>query len=255
MSIRMSIRATITTAMLLVTRVAAGQSATEQIALGDKEYTARNLVAALRYYEAAVAADSSSVEALWKASNAAIDLGEFNDAERQSYYAHGEELGRLAVKASPSSANAHFALAKALGRVALSKGKRDKVKYAGVVHDEVHEALRLDSLNAGALHVLGMWNAEIMRLSGFERWAARNLLGGGVLGEASWENAQRYLERAVALEPNRITHRLDLAGVYVDHDEATKAREQYEAIARLPVVDYNDPRYKQLAEERLRALR
>ena len=254
MSIRMSIRATITAAMLLITRVAAGQGAAEQIALGDKEYNARNLAAALRYYEAAVAADSANVEALWKASNSAVDLGEFNDAERQSYYARGEQLGRLAVKANPSSSYAHFALAKALGRVALSKGKRDKVKYAGVVHDEVQQALRLDSLNAGALHVLGMWNAEIMRLSGFERWAARNLLGGGVLGEASWENAQRYLERAVALEPNRITHRLDLAGVYADRDQAAKAREQYEMIAKLPVVDYNDPRYKQLAEERLRAL-
>jgi tetratricopeptide (TPR) repeat protein len=254
MSIRMSIRATITTAMLLITRVAAGQTPAEHIALGDKEFVARNLVAAMQHYEAAVAADSSNVEALWKASNAAVDLGEFNDAERQSYYARGEELGRLAVKAGPNSANAHFALGKALGRVALSKGKRDKVKYAGVVHDEVHKALRLDSLNAGALHVLGMWNAEIMRLSGFERWAARNLLGGGVLGEANWDNAQRYLERAVSLEPDRITHRLDLAAVYADRDETAKAREQYEAIAKLPIADYNDPRYKQLAEERLRSL-
>jgi len=254
MSIRMSIRATVAAAMLLLTRVAAAQSATEHIELGDKEFSARNLAAALQHYEAAVAADSSNVDALWKASNAAVDLGEFNDAERQSYYTRGEQLGRLAVKANPNSANAHFALAKALGRVALSKGKRDKVKYAGVVHDEVNQAIRLDSLNAGALHVLGMWNAEIMRLSGFERWAARNLLGGGVLGEANWDNAQRYLERAVALEPNRITHRLDLAAVYADRDETAKAREQYEAIAKLPVADYNDPRYKQLAEERLRAL-
>ena len=254
MSIRMSIRATMTAAMLLVTGVALAQTPTEQVAAGDKEFQARNLVAALRLYEAAIAADSLNVEALWKAANSAVDLGEFNDAERQSYYARGEQLGRLAVKANPNSSNAHFALAKALGRVALSKGKRDKVKYAGVVHDEVHEALRLDSLNAGALHVLGMWNAEIMRLSGFERWAARNLLGGGVLGEANWENAQRYLERAVSLEPNRITHRLDLAAVYADRENTAKARAEYEEIAKLPVTDYNDPRYKQLAEERLRSL-
>lgn len=254
MNMGLSIRATMMAAMLLVTRISAAQTSPEHVALGDKDYSDRNLAAALQHYEAAVAADSSNAEALWKAANSAVDLGEFNDAERQSYYARAEHLGRLAVKANPNSANAHFALAKALGRVALSKGKRDKVKYAGVVHDEVHEALRLDSLNAGALHVLGMWNAEIMRLSGFERWAARNLLGGGVLGEANWENAQRYLERAVTLEPDRITHRLDLAGVYADRGDAAKAREQYEAIAKLPVTDYNDPRYKQQAEERLRSL-
>jgi len=251
----MSIRATMAAAMLSITQVAQGQSATEHIALGDKEYTAMNLGAALQHYEAAVAADSSNVEALWKASNAAVDLGEFNDAERQSYYARGEQLGRLAVKADPQSANAHFALAKALGRVALSKGKSEKVKYARVVHDEVNEALRLDSLNAGALHVLGMWNAEIMRLSGFERWAAKNLLGGKVLGQANWNNAQRLLERAVSLEPNRITHRLDLAGVYADRGDAAKAREQYEMILKLPAAEYNDARYKQEAERRLKELR
>ena len=254
MSMRMSIRASIAAAMLLVTRLAGAQTAPEHITAGDKEYAARNLVGALHHYEEAIAADSSNVEALWKASSTAVDLGEFNDAERKSYYAKGEQLGRLAVKADPQSANAHFALAKALGRVALSLGKRDKVKYAGVVHDEAREALRLDSLNAGALHVLGMWNAEIMRLSGFERWAAKNLLGGKVLGEASWDNAQHLLERAVSLEPSRITHRLDLAGVYADHDNPAKAKELYEMVLTLPISDYNDAHYKQLAEQRLKEL-
>ena len=141
MNMRLSIRASIAAAMLLVTRVAGAQSAAEHIAAGDKAYVARDLLGALHHYEEAIAADSSNVEALWKASNAAVDLGEFNDAERQSYYSKGEQLGRLAVKANPQSANAHFALAKALGRVALSLGKRDKVKYARVVHDEAEAAL------------------------------------------------------------------------------------------------------------------
>jgi tetratricopeptide (TPR) repeat protein len=244
------------TAILLAARGVGAQAtaAAAQVALGDHDYLARNLVSALQHYEAAAKLDSLDVTALWKASNAAVDLGEFNDAERESFYARGEQLARRAVKADSNSAEAHFALAKALGRVALSKGKRDKVKYAGVVHDEAREALRLDQTNAGAMHVYGMWNAEIMRLSRIERWAARNLLGGGVLGEASWENAQSYLEQAAAIEPNRITHRLDLAGVYADRGETAKAREQYEMIARLAVAEYNDPRYKQIAEERLRAL-
>jgi len=256
MSMRLSIRAMTFAAMLFAARFAAaqGMESAMKVALGDKEYTARNLVAALQHYEEAAKIDSLNVEALWKAANAAVDLGEFNDAERESYYARGEQLARQAVKANPNSADAHFVLAKAQGRVALSKGKRDKVKYAGVVHDEAREALRLDQTHAGALHVYGMWNAEIMRLSRIERWAARNLLGGGVLGEANWENAQQSLERAVSIEPNRITHRLDLAAVYADRDQKDKAREQYEMIARLPVADFNDPRYKDIAAQRLREL-
>jgi hypothetical protein len=59
----------------------------------------------------------------------------------------------------------------------------------------------------------------------------------------------------VALEPNRITHRLDLAAVYVDRDQKAKAVEQYEVIARIPPTDFNDARYKEEAARRLKELR
>ena len=64
----------------------------------------------------------------------------------------------------------------------------------------------------------------------------------------------KYLEEAVALEPNRITHRLDLAGVYADRDMKAKAIEQYEWIAKAPVTDFNDAKYKELAAQRLKDL-
>ena len=36
------------------------------------------------------------------------------------------------------------------------------------------------------LHVMGMWNAEVMRLNTFSRAVAKNVLGGRVFGAASW---------------------------------------------------------------------
>jgi hypothetical protein len=102
---------------------------------------------------------------------------------------------------------------------------------------------------------MGVWNAEVMRLNGFVRMIAKNLLGGKVFGEASWENAQKYLEEAAALEPGRITHKLDLAGVYADRDQKDKAKALYEWIATAPIVDYNDRNYKEEASRRLKDLR
>jgi Tfp pilus assembly protein PilF len=84
---------------------------------------------------------------------------------------------------------------------------------------------------------------------------AKNFLGGQIFGEANWDNAQSYLEQAVALDPNRIAHRLDLAAVYADRNERAKAVEQYEWIARAPSTDFNDPNYKADAARRLRDLR
>jgi tetratricopeptide (TPR) repeat protein len=192
---------------------------------------------------------------LWRASREAVDLGEFNDNARDSLYRLGESYARRAVQADPRSSMAHFALAKALGRRALSLGKRDQVKYASAVHDEAHEALRLDSTNAGALHVLGMWNASIMRLSGIERFFAKNVLGGRTFGEANWNDAARYLERSAALEPDRIVHHLDLAGVYEDRDQDDKAREQYQIVLRLKPLEYDDRFYQQQAQRALSKLR
>lgn len=251
----MNMRVLIVTATVLLGGTLSAQTAAEHIVLGDRERAAMNAAAALRHYQEAIAIDPDNAEALWRASREAVDLGEFNDATRDSLYRLGEQFARRAVQADPRSSMAHFALAKALGRRALSLGPRDRVKYAGSVRREALEALALDSTNAGALHVMGMWHANIMRLSGFSRFMAKNLLGGKTFDEANWNDAARFLERAVALEPDRIVHRLDLAGVYRDRGEGGKAREEYQIALRLKPQEYNDRWYQEQAARELRALR
>jgi tetratricopeptide (TPR) repeat protein len=238
-------------------RIASGQSAAEQIALGDREHAALNAASALKHYEAALAVDPNNSDALIKAAYDAVDLGEFNPNvdQRTALFRSGEQYARRAVAANPNDAEAHFQLARAIGRNALTMGARDRVKFAREVRDQALEALKLDPKHSGALHVMGVWNAEVMRLNGFSRMIAKNFLGGQIFGEANWDNAQSYLEQAVALDPNRIAHRLDLAAVYADRNERAKAIEQYEWIARAPSTDFNDPNYKADAARRLRDLR
>jgi Tfp pilus assembly protein PilF len=86
-----------------------------------------------------------------------------------------------------------------------------------------------------------------MRLSGFSRFFARQFLGGDIFKEASWAAAISNMERAVELDSSRITHRLDLARVYIDRKRYTDARRQLEAVEALPVRDFEDPRYKEQA--------
>ena len=228
-------------------------SAAEHIAMGDKEHAAFNGATALKHYEAALSVDSMNFDALIHASREAVELGRFdtNEAERASLYKRAEQYARRAVMVRPNDAEGHFELAKAIGRNALTMGTRDKVKYAGVVHDEAMAALKIDPKHAGASHVMGVWNAEVMRLNGISRFMAKNLLGGKVFGEASWDNAQKYMEAAVAAQPNMITHRLDLAEIYLDRDMKDKAREQLEWIGKAPATELNDKRYKEMAAEML----
>jgi len=243
--------------LLAVARLASAQSVADHIAGGDRDHAARNAQGALAHYEAALALDSTNSDALIKAAYEAVDLGEFtaDPEQRASLFRRGEHYARLAVAANPRSAEAHFQLARALGRTALSVGVRDRIKYAREVRDEALAALTIEPRHAGALHVMGMWNAEVMRLNALSRMIAKRFLGGKVFDEASWDNARRYLDQAVAADPNRIVHRLDLGEVLADRHETAKAIEQLDWVMRAPVSDFNDPNYKKAAERRLAELR
>lgn len=234
----------------------AAQRAADYVTQGNAAYEARNAPEALRDYDRALALDPRNYEALWRAARSGVDLGESeSDATRRAaLYKAAADRARLAVQLDSTDANGHFALARALGRTALSLGKRDQVRYAGDVRDQALQCLKIDPKHAGCLDVLGMWNAEVMRLNGFTRMMARNFLGGKVFAEASWPNAKRYLEASVNSDPRRIIHRLDLAGVYTDMEMKPQARTQLEAVINGELIDYNDPRYKAEAAANLKRL-
>ena len=241
--------------MVLAASIAGAQTAADHIALGDKEYVAMNAPAALAHYEEAIKQDPKSYEALWKASRSAVDLGSFerNDKNRESDFKSAELYARRAVEVNPGDAEGHFNLARALGKNALTQGPRARIKYATDVRAHALECLKINPKHPGCLHVMGMWNAEVMRLNGFTRMMAKNLLGGKVFSSANWNDAKRYMEESVANEPDRITHRVDLAGVYRDMGDKAKARAEYQAAMKLPNRDYNDRHYKAEADAALRA--
>ena len=172
------------------------QSVAEHNALGDLEHDAFRPSTALKHYEAALAIDSVNAHALQKASLSAVDLGEgtTDKAVAASLFRLGEKYGRRAVAVAPDEAESYFNLARALGRAALNVGVRDRVKYAVDVRDQALSALKIDPNHPGALHVMGMWNAEVMRLNGFEKFFAK------VINTKHQAGRARYIKR------NKLVH-------------------------------------------------
>jgi tetratricopeptide (TPR) repeat protein len=223
------------------------------VALGTSAAQVHDLGTALAHYQAALALDSSDYEANWRAAIVLLDQGEqvpdsVKSPARDSLYARAEALARRAVAADSLGADGHFALAAAVGHASLTMGRKERIRRARVIRDEAMRTIALDPRHDGAYHILGRWNAEIMRLSGLSRFFARSLLGAGVFGEASWEGAIANMEQAVALDPGRLYHRLELAQVYVDRKRYDDARTQLRELAALPNREIMDSVYRREAE-------
>ena len=246
----MRIRSAVATLALMLVPALGAQSVADHIALGDKAHAAMDAADALKHYEAAMTSDPKNYESLWKAAREAVDAGEFNatSRERSRLYKSAELYARRAVEVNPRDAEGHFHLARALGKNALTLGTKERVKYAGDVRAQALEALKYDPKHPGALHVMGVWNAEVMRLSGVARWAAKNFLGGQVFGSASWKEAVRYMEQAVEVDPQRLTHRLDLGMIYDDMKNKAKARAMYESVVQSPPHESGDAHRKRMAQ-------
>jgi tetratricopeptide (TPR) repeat protein len=228
------------------------QGVKDHVALGTAAFQVHDLGTALAHYEAALAIDSTAYEANWRASIVLLDQGEqipdsVRSPERDSLYARAERLARRAVAADSLGADGHFALAAAVGRASLTMGKKERIRRARVIRDEAERTIALDPRHDGAYHILGRWNAEIMRLSGLSRFFAKTLLGGGIFSQASWEGAISNMEHAVALDPGRLYHRLELAEIYVDRKRYDDARAQLTEVAALPDREIMDSVYRREA--------
>jgi tetratricopeptide (TPR) repeat protein len=240
----------------------AAQSAAEHIALGDSATAALRPDVALRHFQAALHVDSTSYEANWKAARAIADVAKQIEGNadslkkrRDSLYTVGRGYAERAIRADSLGSDGHYALAMVLGRLSRTKGSKERVRYAKLIFDEASRAVALNPNHDGAHHVLGAWNAEVKRLSGIQRFFAKALFGGGFMSAANWDDAVMHLERAVALNPEHVYHRLELAEVYADVGQYSKAREQLAVIPTLPIRDVLDAQYKEDAAALLQEIK
>jgi tetratricopeptide (TPR) repeat protein len=227
---------------------------------GNEARCRRNAEESLHHFRAALALDSMSYEALWRTAQALVDLAlplpNAQRARRDSLYAEGLALAQRAVNVNAQGADGHFMVAVATGRVALTKGARERVRYAGVVRESALRAIELDPRHAGAMHVMGRWNAEIQRLPGVTKFFAKTFLGAAIFNQANWENAFAYYGQAIELEPDNIYHHLDMAEALVDADRRAEAIPHLEQVARMDLgCDPMDATYQQQAAALLERLR
>jgi tetratricopeptide (TPR) repeat protein len=225
------------------------QQVEDHVALGIAASDAHDLRTALQHFQAALDQDSSSYEANWRGAITLLTLGEQlgdggKNPERDSLYQEAERYAGRAVASNPAGADGHFALAASIGRTSLTMGRKARIRRAAIIRSEALRTIALNPRHDGAYHILGRWNAEIMRISGLGRFFAKSFLGAGIFNQASWGKAIYNMEKAVQLDPGRIYHHLELAEIYAERKRVADARTQLHLVDSLPDREIMDSVYK-----------
>jgi tetratricopeptide (TPR) repeat protein len=225
------------------------QQVEDHVALGIAASDAHDLRTALQHFQAALDQDSSSYEANWRGAITLLTLGEQlgdtgKNPARDSLYQQAERYAGRAVASNPAGADGHFALAASIGRTSLTMGRKARIRRAAIIRSEALRTIALNPRHDGAYHILGRWNAEIMRISGLGRFFAKSFLGAGIFNQASWGKAIYNMEKAVQLDPGRIYHHLELAEIYAERKRVADAKTQLHLVDSLPDREVMDSVYK-----------
>jgi tetratricopeptide (TPR) repeat protein len=240
--------------ILLLAGTASGQVPEELIARGDSAQAVFRPDVALRFYRQADRVQPANPDVLWRISKVHTDLsiGEEGSEPAMREAERAVEYAKRAVGHDAHHSMAHAVLAVAYGQKAVLVPNRQKMDLSKLLHIHGMRALELDSTNTVALLVLGIWHREVASLSWIVRLLLKAAYGG--VPEASLSTSKDMLERAVALQPEMIMGRVELAKTLVELDEHRTAARHLRKALTLPRSDLHDPARKEEAEELLNDL-
>lgn len=220
-------RRTLTVALVLACGLWLAGTALAQVRVGDRLVDEGRFAEAVAAYETALAANADDARAHYQLARAAVYLADALPAEaedeKEAWFARAAEAAERAVELAPDDPDAHFEVARALGRLAQFRGVLQSLNLAARVSRALDATLELDPEHAAAWHARALFHAEVP-------WIA-----GGRSGQVV-----PSFERAIASEPDVITHRLELARVFIDRDEPALAREHLELAVTFTARTYLD---------------
>jgi tetratricopeptide (TPR) repeat protein len=231
------------------------ESAEELIQKGDLFYDKLQAAEALSFYLPAEKLASNNVRLLVRIARQYRHL--MSDATKASEKwrlgTTAVHYAERAVVLAPNDAEAHLALAISYGKVLPFQETKDKIVTSRRIRSAADKVIALDPKNDLAWQVLGRWYLALADLSGVERAWAR--VAYGKLPPAKYSDAVRCFEKAIALNPNRLMHYIELGRTYAQMDRDADARTVITKGLGMPETEKDDPESKKIGREILKKLR
>jgi len=168
-------------------------------------------------------------------------------------------LGHLALDYSeraaacgPKDCDAQLATAITLGKMLPYLPTKEQVSASPRIKESVDKALAIDPHNDNAWHILGRWNRVLAEIS-----SAKRLLAGLVYGQlpkGSIEEAETDMKKAIAINPHRLMHYIELGRIYAQMGRKDEARDSINKGLGMPDAEKDDPETKARGRETLAKL-
>lgn len=179
-------------------------------------------------------------------------VSESMSPENRALGAKALDYAKRAEAADPDNGAGHLSLAIVYGKVALMESARTKVEYSRLIKEEAETAIRLDPSQDYAWHVLGRWNYELANFNAALRFLAQAIYG--KFPAASNDRAVECFQRAIALQPQRVIHHIELGRAYAALGRKEEARAELEKGLSLPSREKDDDQSKARGKKALAAL-
>lgn len=211
--------------------------------------TAMQESASFQKYRDVLRIQPAHPEALVKCSELCSRIGKRQSTltATQDYYKAAQTYARAALNLNPRSSDANCVMAMALGRLAMTKGGKEKIDAARNIRRHVDAALNSDAANFKAWHILGRWHYELSSLNFIERAAVKMFFGG--IPETSMAASIQAFEKARHLAPGFVLNYLELAKAYHKSGNDKEAINMLNALLKLPDHTEDDPATKSEARK------
>jgi tetratricopeptide (TPR) repeat protein len=215
---------------------------------GDHAFARINYPRAAREYERLRLENPNDPELLWRLARLSVCMAETAEgAERDRLLVKAEEDARHCLRSDSTLAEGHTWLAAALGYIGYFAGTGEQVRLAWEILGETDRAIALRPDDDAAYSIRG----SLYRALGNAGWLRRQLarLFVGRLPPGGFQEGEEALQRAIALAPDVMRHRYELAVLYLDWGKTEQAKECLEAAQTLPVrVAIDQPRLEKIRQ-------
>lgn len=225
------------------------------IAKGDVADRAFKPADALNSYLPAEKLDPNNVPLLLRISrqyrHMMPDAG--NNGKKLAFGHQALAYDKRAAALAPNDSEAQLSSAITYGKMLPFEGKKEQVAASPLIKAAADRAIRLDSRNDNAWHVLGRWHQSLANVNGLKRGLGGMLYGKLPVG--SYAESVRAFEKAIAINPKRLRHHIELGRTYALMGDPRSARISLDKGLAMPNREKDDAEIKVLGREALAELR